>query len=45
MQVSLPFPIYGMVKQTIGYANLNPTVIQDSLPLQYMVRLSRHTVY
>jgi hypothetical protein len=24
MQVSLPFPIYGMVGQTIDYANLNP---------------------
>ena len=41
MQDSLPYPIYGMVKQTTFYSNLSPTVIQDSPPFQYVVRLSR----
>ena len=41
MQDSLPYPIYGMVKQTTFYSNISPTVIQDSPPFQYVVRLSR----
>jgi hypothetical protein len=45
MQVSLPFLIYGMVKQTIVYANLTEQLFRIISPFQYMVWLSRHTVY